>query len=172
MKINVAAWFLVLPIDNIYIYIDILASYFTDLPLCTVVLVCQNLQVGDNRGTVNTSAHFWSVGGRKRMLNTVMLIYLHDTSSGLQYFMCRYVRHFGSFSRYRNPTILETVSIPIAMRILFIEIQWQGIILTLMCLCQGKMRKSKVKNIFSYHFPHWPVGVKPCCAVLNFPGSQ
>ena len=76
--------------------------------------------------------------------------------------MCQYERHFGSFSRHRNPTILETVSIPTAMRILFTEIQWQGIILAPMCLCQGKMWKSKVKNIFSYHFPRWPVRVKPC----------
>ena len=83
--------------------------------------------------------------------------------------MCRYERHFGSFSRYCNPTILETVSIPTAMRILFIEIQWQGIILALMCLCQGKTWKSEVKNIFPYHFPRWPVGVKPCYAVLKFP---
>ena len=37
---------------------------------------------------------------------------------------------------------------PILMRILFIEIQWHGIILAPMCLCQGKMWKSKVKNIF------------------------
>ena len=36
-----------------YIYIDMFASYFTDLPLYTVV--CLNLRVGDNRGTVNTS---------------------------------------------------------------------------------------------------------------------
>ena len=93
--------------------------------------------------------------------------------------ICRYERHFGSFSQYRNPTILETVSIPTAMRILFIEIQWQGIILAPMCLCQGKMWNSKVKNIFSYHSPPWPVGVEPChCdrwrtplhhAVLKFP---
>ena len=83
--------------------------------------------------------------------------------------MCRYERHFGSFSRYRNPTILETVSIPTTMRILFIEIQWQGIILALMCVCQGKMWKSKVRNIFPYHFPRWPVGVKPCHGALKFP---
>ena len=37
----------------IYIYIDILASYFTDLPLYTVVY--RNLRVGNNKGTVNTS---------------------------------------------------------------------------------------------------------------------
>ena len=36
-----------------------------------------------------------------------MLIYRHDMSSVLRYYQCR--RHFGSF--YRNPTILETVSI-------------------------------------------------------------
>ena len=70
---------------------------------------------------------------------------------------------------HRNPTILEMVSIPTAMRILFIEIQWQGIILAPMCLCQGKMGKSKVKNIFSYHFARWPVGVKPYHTVLKVP---
>ena len=30
------------------------------------------------------SAHFWSVGGRKRMINIVMLIYRHDMRSRLQ----------------------------------------------------------------------------------------
>ena len=89
--------------------------------------------------------------------------------------MCRYERYFGSF--YRNPTILEmvstaikSVSTPTVMRILFIEIQWQKIIIAPMCLCHGKMWKSKVKNIFSYHFPLWPVGVKPYHhVVLKFP---
>ena len=52
-KNNVSVWFLVLPIDNIYIYIDTFASYFTDLPLYTVVYL--KIRVGDNRGTVNTS---------------------------------------------------------------------------------------------------------------------
>ena len=33
---------------------------------------------------VEESAHFWSVGDRKRVFNTVMLIYRHDMSSGLQ----------------------------------------------------------------------------------------
>ena len=33
---------------------------------------------------VDKSAHFWSVGDRKRVFNTVMLIYRHDMSSGLQ----------------------------------------------------------------------------------------
>ena len=28
-----------------------------------------------------------------------------------------------------------------------------------MRLCSGKMWKSNVKNIFSYNFPRWPVGV-------------
>ena len=35
-----------------------------------------------------------------------------------------------------------------------------GKILPPMCLCSGKMWKSNVKNIFAYHFPFWPVGVK------------
>ena len=42
----------------------------------------------------------------------------------------------------------------------FIEIQRQGEILSPMRLCSGKMWKSNVKNIFSYNFPRWPVGVK------------
>ena len=29
-----------------------------------------------------------------------------------------------------------------------------------MRLCSGQMWKSNVKNIFSYNFPRWPVGVK------------
>ena len=33
---------------------------------------------------VDESAHFWSVGDRKRVFNTVMLIYRHDMSSGLE----------------------------------------------------------------------------------------
>ena len=77
--------------------------------------------------------------------------------------MYRYERHFGSF--YHNPTILETVSILASkqvngstQKIFYIKIQRRGIILAPMCLCQGKMWKSHVKNIF--HIPRWPVGVK------------
>ena len=33
---------------------------------------------------VDESAHFWSVGDRKRVFNTVMMIYRHYMSSGLQ----------------------------------------------------------------------------------------
>ena len=33
---------------------------------------------------VDETAHFWSVGNRKRVFNTVVLIYRHDMSSGLQ----------------------------------------------------------------------------------------
>ena len=33
----------------------------------------------------------------------------------------------------------------------------------------GKMWKSNVKNIFSYHFPRWPMGVKSNHVVLTFP---
>ena len=36
----------------------------------------------------------------------------------------------------------------------FIEIQRQGIILALVCLCKSKMWKSNVKNVFN-HFPRW-----------------
>ena len=47
-------------------------------------------------------------------------------------------------TQYRNPTILETVSIAsesVKTDNLFIEIQRQGIILAPMCLCKGKMWK-------------------------------
>ena len=49
--------------------------------------------------------------------------------------MYRYERHFESF--YRNPTILETVLIAskwVHTENLFIEIQWEEIILAPMCL--------------------------------------
>ena len=36
-----------------------------------------------------------------------------------------------------------------------------------MRLCSGKMWKSNVKNIFSYNFPRWPVGVKSYRVVLK-----
>ena len=48
-----------------------------------------------------------------------------------------------------------------------IEIQRQGKILSPMRLCSGKMWKSNVKNIFSYNFPLWPVGVKSYRVVLK-----
>ena len=49
----------------------------------------------------------------------------------------------------------------------FIEIQRQGKILSPMRLCSGKIWKSNVKNIFSYNFPRWPVGVKSYRVVLK-----
>ena len=91
--------------------------------------------------------------------------------------MYRYERNFGSF--YCNPTILETVSILSKwvntdlvddrrfFPAVFIEIQRQGKILPPMRLCSGKMRKTNVKNIFSYDFPRWPVGVKSYHVVLK-----
>ena len=80
--------------------------------------------------------------------------------------MYRYERHLGYF--YDNPTILETVSILASKYVngpFFIEIQRQGIILAPMCLCQGKMWKSHVKNIF--HIPRWPVRVKSNYVILR-----
>ena len=50
-------------------------------------------------------------------------------------------------------------------RIIFIEMQRQGIILALMCLCPGKMWKSHVKNVF--RIPRWPVGVKSNYVILR-----
>ena len=49
----------------------------------------------------------------------------------------------------------------------FIEIQRQGKILPPTHLCSGKMLKSNVKNIFSYNFSRWPVGVKSYHLVLK-----
>ena len=49
----------------------------------------------------------------------------------------------------------------------FIEIQHQGKILPPMRLCSSKMWKTNVKNIFSYDFPRWPVGVKSYHVVLK-----
>ena len=54
----------------------------------------------------------------------------------------------------------------------FIEIQRQGKILSPMRLCSGKMWKSNVKNIFSYNFPRWPVGVKSYRVVLKLLRNQ
>ena len=60
-----------------YRYIDFLASYFSDRSRGID-------RVGDNWRTVNMSTYFWSVENRIRVLNTVMLIYRHDMSCGLQ----------------------------------------------------------------------------------------
>ena len=49
----------------------------------------------------------------------------------------------------------------------FIAIQQQGKILSPIRLCSGKMWKSNVKNIFSYNFPRYPVGVKSYRVVLK-----
>ena len=65
------------------IYIDIyrvLSNYF-------LAIFIEIYRVGDNRRTVNTdaddSADFWAVGDRERVLNSIILIYRHDMSSGL-----------------------------------------------------------------------------------------
>ena len=62
--------------------------------------------------------------------------------------MYRYERHFGSF--YRNPTILETVSIASKwVNMHLSEIFLNNDILALMCASvKVKMWKSNVKNIF------------------------
>ena len=65
------------------------------------------------------SAHFWSIGDIRRVLNTDMLIYCHGMN-------------FGSF--YRNPTILETISIAskwVIMNLIENLFYWN----TTMCLC-------------------------------------
>ena len=41
-----------------------------------------------------------------------------------------------------------------------------------MRLCSGKMWKTNVKNIFSYDFPRWPVGVKSYHVVFKLLRNQ
>ena len=99
-----------------------------------------------------------------------------------------YECHFGSF--YRDPTIIETVSIASQWvntfaqtdwKAVFNEIQRKGIFPAPMWLCWGKMWKSDVMNIFSYHFPRPCVAknatgqrrychgvVSSCCAIKHF----
>ena len=78
--------------------------------------------------------------------------------------MCRYERHFGSF--YRYPTILETVSIPTTMRILFFNTMSGNNSSTDVSI-MIKWEKQRWR-IFLYHLPR-PVGVKQYQAVLKFP---
>ena len=130
--------------------------------------------MGDNRRTVNTSPtphrHFWSVGDRKRVWNTVMLIIVMIWAPVCDN-MYRYGRHLGSF--YHNATILETVSIAWVnskRRIFFIEIQRHEIILSPMCRCYCKMWKSNVKSIVISHVG-LPALSQTTCFSDEFPWS-
>ena len=71
-----------MPYREGYIYIELSASYFYISPT-----VYRNLPGGPyekNCQYVTETTYFWSVGDSKQVLNTVMLIYRHDMSSGLQ----------------------------------------------------------------------------------------
>ena len=142
----------------IYMYIYIYLYIYTKF---RPSFLSRCYRVGDNRRTVNTSTPYISdrSGTETRVKHRfIIMIWVLACNN-----MYRYERHFGSF--YHNPTILETVSILASKyvngstrKIFCIEIQWQGKILAPTCLCQGKMWKSHLKNIF--HIPRWPVGVK------------
>ena len=87
--------------------------------------------------------------------------------------MYRYERNFDSF--YRKSNNSETVSILSKWvntdlmddRRFLLKHNDREIFLSPMRLCSRKMWKSNVKNIFSYNFPRWPVGVKSYRVVLK-----
>ena len=145
----------------VWVCVEYLASHF-----CAISP--EIYRVGDNRRTVNTSTtpYISDQSGTENACKTqlgrfIVMIWVLACNN-----MYRYERHLGYF--YDNPTILETVSILASKYVngpFFIEIQRQGIILAPMCLCQGKMWKSHVKNIF--HIPRWPVRVKSNYVILR-----
>ena len=74
----------------IYIYIEFLTAYIRDPSRCFKQY---------------ESVHFWSVGDRKRVRNTVMLIYCNAMGSGLQ----KYVSIWTSFWIF--PPVLVTAHV-------------------------------------------------------------
>ena len=104
-----------------------------------------------------------TVGDRKCVSNTVMLIYRHDMSSGLQEYVSMWTgERWLILNLSTTIQLAETVSVAGKVgsqhgphwKSFFIEIQRQGIILASVCLCKSKMWKSNVKNVFN-HFPRW-----------------
>ena len=96
-QVGVATWsFLVLPIDKVH---------------HTLAYIDRNLPVGDNRGTVKTSTtpHISDQLGTENACKTLLCWVIVMIRVLVCNNMYRYKHHFGSF--YRNPTILEAVSI-------------------------------------------------------------
>ena len=94
---------------SIYIYIYISRSWrhiLRSLPLYIEIY-----RVCDNRRAVNTSSspHISDQLGSENACQTLLCWFIIMIWILVCNNMCRYERHFGSFSR--NPTILETVSI-------------------------------------------------------------
>ena len=78
-----------------------------------------------------------------------MLIYRHDMRSGLQW----YVLVWTSFWIFLPPVSRSVGQHRLIEKLFFYEIQRKGIFPALMWQCYGKMSKSDVMNIFSYHLP-------------------
>ena len=121
-QVHIATWFLVLPIDKEnpyrlsrgwYIYIIYMSSSWHHILAISPAEKIEIYQVGDNRGTVNTSTspHISDQLGTENACLTllcwlIVMIWVRVCNN-----MYWYERHFGSF--YRNPTIFEMVAIEI-----------------------------------------------------------
>ena len=124
--------------------VEFLAKHFSDLSHCRFIgwAILEELSI---RRRLRTS-----VGDRKRVWNTVMLIYRHDMSFGLRYYESMWTSFWVFLPQSNN--FRDGFRLPGSTRkIVFIEIQHE-IILASMCLCQCKMwRSNVVKNIFISH---------------------
>ena len=80
--------YVMLPIDMcIYIHIERVIPIYIRVIGIILLAISPNLPgwaIIEELSISRQSAHFWSVGGRKHMVNIVMLIYRHDMRSGLQ----------------------------------------------------------------------------------------
>ena len=131
-------------------------------------------RVGDNRRTVNTSTtpHICHQLGTENVCKTLLCQFIVMIWVPVCNNMYRYQHHFGLF--YWNPTILETVAMLPAngsTRENFC-FYWNTMTgnnsITDVSLLRRNV-KIKRKEYFSYHFPHWPVGVLSNHVVLKFP---
>ena len=145
-------------------YVEFLASHFSDISRCLSKWFIKIYRVGDNKRTVSTSktAHICDQFGTENACKTLLCPFIVMIWVLVSNNMYRYQHHFGLF--YRNPTILETVSMLPAN-----GSTWENFLLywnttagnnsiTDMSLLRQNV-KIKCKEYFLYHFPRWPVGV-------------
>ena len=89
------------------IYSKLLHHTFSDLSNCIGWAIIEKLSIH------RQSAYFWSVGGRKRVLNIVMLIYRHDIRPGLQWYVLIWTSQWIFLPRSNNfPTAWQSEVIP------------------------------------------------------------
>ena len=140
-----------------------MASHFRDISRCLSKWFIEIYRVGDNRRTVNTSTtpHICDQLGTESACKTLLCQFIVMIWVLVCNNMYRYQHHFGLF--YRNPTILETVSMLAAngsTRDNFC-FYWNTTTgnnpITDISLLRQNV-KIKRKAYFSYHFPRWPVG--------------